>query len=123
MRRITAELNAVHAEIQSGTSPIRNLTLKEEDDVMKWKCEMADFDDGCEGGRALNEDLRNHAAKPGGIGHLELEITFPRNYPSAPFFVRVVRPRCVMYTGHVTAGGSVCMELLSGGGCVRACVH
>lgn len=37
---------------------------------------------------------------------------FPPDYPAHPFFLRVVSPRCVMYTGHVTAGGSVCIEAL-----------
>jgi hypothetical protein len=34
------------------------------------------------------------------------------DYPTSPFFLRVVSPRMVMYTGHVTAGGSICIEAL-----------
>ena len=29
-----------------------------------------------------------------------------------PFFVRIITPRCCFYTGHVTAGGSICIEAL-----------
>lgn len=114
-KRIAAELRAVHAEIAEGSSPISNLTLKSEDDMSVWSCTMAGFDADCEGGRLLNADLLK-LLETTGQGHLQLEISFPPNYPTSPFFVRVVTPRCVMYTGHVTAGGSVCMEMLSGGG-------
>ncbi len=35
----------------------------------------------------------------------------PNRFPAhALFFLRVVRPRFKMYTGHVTAGGSVCIQ-------------
>ena len=30
-----------------------------------------------------------------------MEARFPPSYPAAPFFLRVVTPRMVMYTGHV----------------------
>ena len=36
-----------------------------------------------------------------------------QDYPARPFFLRVVTPRCVWYTGHVTAGGSICIETLT----------
>jgi hypothetical protein len=35
-----------------------------------------------------------------------------QDYPTQPFFVRVITPRCCFYTGHVTAGGSICIEAL-----------
>ena len=47
---------------------------------------------------------------------LVLELRFPSDYPREPPFVRVLRPRFVAYTGHVTAGGSICTELLTSGG-------
>ena len=36
-----------------------------------------------------------------------------QDYPAQPFFLRVISPRCVWYTGHVTAGGSICIEALT----------
>lgn len=39
------------------------------------------------------------------MDHLLMELTFPSDYPHHPFFLRVVKPRCQWYTGHVTAGG------------------
>lgn len=52
------------------------------------------------------------------ISTLEMEITFPEDYPFGPPFVRVVSPRFQFMTGHITSGGSVCTELLTRGGWV-----
>eukprot|EP01114_Cavostelium_apophysatum_P012096 TRINITY_DN2683_c0_g1_i2.p1 TRINITY_DN2683_c0_g1~~TRINITY_DN2683_c0_g1_i2.p1 ORF type:complete len:324 (-),score=43.20 TRINITY_DN2683_c0_g1_i2:25-996(-) len=45
-----------------------------------------------------------------------LEMRFSRDFPHYPPFVRVVRPRFAFHTGHVTIGGSVCMEILTNQG-------
>ena len=49
-----------------------------------------------------------------------LEIRFGKDYPISPPFVRVLRPRFMTYMagggGHVTAGGALCMELLTNSG-------
>ena len=42
-----------------------------------------------------------------------MEVRFPHDYPNRPFLLRCVSPRCVWYTGHVTAGGSICIEALT----------
>jgi len=44
---------------------------------------------------------------------LVYEIIFNENYPFHPPFIRVVRPRFMYQTGHVTVGGSICMESLT----------
>ena len=41
------------------------------------------------------------------------EITFPDSYPHDPVFIRVLTPRFKYQTGHVTVGGSICMESLT----------
>ena len=66
---------------------------------------MKDFDNDCEGGVVLNADLETLDSMYG-QDHIKLEISFPDDYPTKPFFIRVITPRCMMYTGHVTAGGS-----------------
>jgi len=43
-------------------------------------------------------------------------MRFSKDYPFSPPFVRVVRPRFKFMTGHVTIGGSICMELLTNSG-------
>ena len=38
------------------------------------------------------------------------------NYPFAPPFARVILPRFKFKSGHVTTGGSICMQLLTTSG-------
>ena len=45
--------------------------------------------------------------------YLKPDTLLGQDYPAQPFFLRVVAPRCVWYTGHVTAGGSICIEALT----------
>ena len=84
-----------------------------------WRLALADFDDDLAEGRALNDDLRRWAAaNPTKAEHgaaMTFEVGFPREYPAAPFFLRLVRPRMQMYTGHVTAGGAICIQALTQG--------
>ena len=47
---------------------------------------------------------------------VELELSFTKNFPFDPPFVRVVRPRFDFMTGHVTQSGSICIELLTASG-------
>lgn len=47
-----------------------------------------------------------------GYEHIELEMSFPDQYPFEPPFVRVVRPRFKRQTGFVM-NGALCMELLT----------
>jgi hypothetical protein len=43
-------------------------------------------------------------------------ISFQPDFPGSPPFVQVIRPRFQQWTGHVTIGGSMCTELLTGSG-------
>ena len=66
------------------------------------------FDGGSDAGRNLNNDLAQ-LSQPG----IRMEITFPSDYPSRPFFLRCVSPRFCWYTGHITSGGAICIESLT----------
>ena len=59
-----------------------------------------------------------------GINAITFELRFSANYPFAPPFLRVIRPRFLPFHlgggGHVTAGGSVCMDLLTSSGWMAA---
>lgn len=57
-----------------------------------------------------------YAEKYTKMAEVVMELQFPKDYPSAPPFVRVIRPRFRFHTGHVTIGGSICTELLTRGG-------
>jgi ubiquitin-protein ligase len=55
-----------------------------------------------------NESYQREAA-------LVLMFHFRPDYPSYPPFVRVVRPRFQFHTGHITIGGSICIQVLTTG--------
>ena len=61
--------------------------------------------------------LTNKCAK------ITLRIRFPTDFPHSVPFLRVVRPRFVWHTGHVTIGGSLCTELLTPSGWRPMTVH
>ena len=54
------------------------------------------------------------------LSSIVVEIRFGAQYPMSPPFVRVLRPRFLSFAqgggGHVTAGGALCMELLTNSG-------
>ena len=60
----------------------------------------------------LAKDMREYKRQTG-KDYITLEMRFSADYPFMPPFVRVIRPRFKFQTGHVTIGGSICMELLS----------
>jgi len=71
-----------------------------------WEIRLSGFDGD------LASDMKQYAAESG-KDYVSLEMRFSSDYPFTPPFVRVVRPRFKFLTGHVTVGGSICMELLS----------
>ncbi len=58
--------------------------------------------------------------KAKGLKSIVIEIRFGKDYPISPPFVRVIRPRFLSFMagggGHITAGGALCMELLTNSG-------
>jgi hypothetical protein len=58
------------------------------------------------------------------IPSVVLEMRFASDFPFSPPFVRVIRPRFLPFLngggGHVTAGGSLCMQLLTSDGWLPA---
>ncbi|KAF6224444.1 hypothetical protein HO133_011021 [Letharia lupina] len=79
--------------------------------VYQWIVELHSF----ESHLPLAEDMKSK-----GIKSVVMEIRFGKNYPMSPPFVRVLRPRFLSFMsgggGHVTAGGALCMELLTNSG-------
>lgn len=81
------------------------------ENLYQWEVRLFGFDERS----ALGKDLAKLKAKAG-VEHVTLEMRFSKDYPHVPPFVRVVRPRFAFRTGHVTIGGSICMELLTTSG-------
>ena len=48
-----------------------------------------------------------------GIDRVTLRVIFPDNFPNAPPFVHMLRPRLREGTGYVLGGGGICMEMLT----------
>jgi ubiquitin-conjugating enzyme E2 Q len=100
-RRLAADLYKIMTSdtLQAG------FTLKpsSEDSMDKWTISLVDFD--------ADSNLAQDLAVLG-LTHVELEMTFPDDYPFAPPFVRVVRPKFKKQTGFVM-NGALCMELLT----------
>jgi len=64
----------------------------------------------------LRGGLAAFAAKTKTTPGVYFDVVFPSQYPFSPPFIRVIRPRFQFHTGHVTIGGSLCMELLTPSG-------
>lgn len=79
--------------------------------VYQWIVELHSFDSEL----PVANDLRK-----AGLKSIVLEIRFSKDYPISPPFVRVIQPRFLSFLqgggGHVTAGGALCMELLTNSG-------
>jgi len=85
-----------------------------ENDIFLWNVKMyfKDLKSVC---KDFCEDLDSYKKKFG-QDHVLFEMKFPDGYPYKPPFIRVVTPRFQHLTGHVTIGGSICMELLTTSG-------
>lgn len=76
-----------------------------DDNLYKWEARLFNFDGD------LAKDMKKR-----GVDAIKLELTFPKDYPFSPPFIRVREPRFQFHTGHVTIGGSICMQALTKSG-------
>eukprot|EP00999_Lentomonas_sp_LEN2_P000057 NODE_1056_length_1031_cov_96.443584_g1011_i0.p1 GENE.NODE_1056_length_1031_cov_96.443584_g1011_i0~~NODE_1056_length_1031_cov_96.443584_g1011_i0.p1 ORF type:complete len:332 (+),score=82.62 NODE_1056_length_1031_cov_96.443584_g1011_i0:83-997(+) len=98
----------------------------QENNLYKWDVRLFAFDKDT----PLAKDMIEYK-KRSGKECVEFSMEFPKDYPFAPPFIRVIRPRFQFRTGHITIGGSVCMELLTKSGWTAAnsiesvliCIH
>lgn len=115
IKRIASEFKYLRRCIdERKVSQITNLTTVDEKAAV-WRFELSNFDDSIPAGQQLNSDLKQLKLRYG-QNFLLMEVNFPEAYPHEPLFLRVVSPRCIWYTGHVTAGGAICLEVLTNTG-------
>lgn len=81
-------------------------------DLYHWRVKIYDFDKSYK----IAQDCEQY-----GIENIELEVIFESTYPFHPPFVRIISPRFKYMTGHITSGGSICMELLTPQGWTSVC--
>jgi ubiquitin-conjugating enzyme E2 Q len=81
------------------------------ENMFQWIVELHSFDLSF----PLAQDMQRE-----GVQSIVCEMRFGANFPISPPFVRVIRPRFLAFQqgggGHVTAGGAMCMELLTNTG-------
>jgi len=78
-----------------------------DDNMYKWELKLFNFDKT----DPLAQDMAHLKIK-----QILLHIVFPSSYPFYPPYIRVIKPRFQFRTGHVTIGGSICMEILTNSG-------
>eukprot|EP01119_Soliformovum_irregulare_P013837 TRINITY_DN3718_c0_g1_i1.p1 TRINITY_DN3718_c0_g1~~TRINITY_DN3718_c0_g1_i1.p1 ORF type:complete len:358 (+),score=94.41 TRINITY_DN3718_c0_g1_i1:130-1074(+) len=78
-----------------------------DDNMYKWSLRLFNFDKS----DPLGQDMARLKIK-----YIQIHISFPPNYPFSPPYIRVIKPRFQFRTGHVTIGGSICMEVLTNKG-------
>ena len=66
--------------------------------------------------KQLKEDFEALDSKLGQMPKLQYEVIFSPAFPHEPPFIRVVFPRFAFHTGHITVGGSICMQSLTTSG-------
>jgi len=101
-RRLTFEIEKVKA-IDPKKNGLR-FEINEDSKFDRWTAFIGDIDPKTR----LFTDMER-----AGLKEIKLEILFGPSYPFDPPFVRIVRPRFQYRTGHITLGGSICMELLT----------
>lgn len=79
--------------------------------MFQWIVELHSFDPST----PLAQDMKKI-----GVTSIVMEFRFGKDWPLSPPFVRAIRPRFMLFMhgggGHVTAGGAMCMELLTNSG-------
>lgn len=82
------------------------------DNLFLWDVKLTGFSSESPLGKDIENWARKHKREPA----VYMEMQFPGDYPMSPPFARVIRPRFKFLTGHVTIGGSICMEMLTKSG-------
>ncbi|CAG8455032.1 3095_t:CDS:10 [Ambispora leptoticha] len=108
-QRICKELRQI---VQKQSEPNNDLSFSINTDMLQsmyqWVIQMKDFDSSL----PLAQDMKKYKVKT-----IDMEVRFAPDYPFVPPYIRVIRPRLLRFMegggGHVTAGGSICMDLLT----------
>lgn len=87
------------------------IEIPDETNFYTWNIFLTKFE-----GSKIEESMRKL-----GIDAIQLEVKFPEGYPLEPPFFRIIYPRFQFRTGHITSGGSICMELLTKKGWSSIC--
>jgi ubiquitin-conjugating enzyme E2 Q len=113
-KRLSTDLASI-IKFQSSTAPheLGFHVLPEVENLYQWIVELHSFPHSL----PLTQDM---AASSPPLRSIVAEVRFGPDYPLEPPFVRIIRPRFRPFMlgggGNVTAGGAMCMELLTTSG-------
>ncbi|KAK4700785.1 ubiquitin-conjugating enzyme E2 Q, partial [Phenoliferia sp. Uapishka_3] len=114
VRQITQEMRKLVKEQERDGPSTAGFYLDPErshDNIFTWVLELCGFDPDL----PLSKDMKKN-----GVTSLLMEVRFPESFPLSPPFFRIIYPRFLPFVqgggGHVTAGGSLCMDLLTSSG-------
>ncbi|CAL1688026.1 unnamed protein product [Lasius platythorax] len=100
LRRLMKEFNRIQRAQRHGDSAFTAELVN--DNVFEWSVRLHKIDPDSR----LAADMRELK-----IPHILLNVIFPKEFPFAPPFMRVISPR--IEQGFVMHGGAICMELLT----------
>lgn len=107
-RRIINEIRNLHkySDVKNNNYDIYyHLEINEDNmQIFKMSLDISNFDD--------TSSLYSNFIKYG-IKTIDFEFRLPDEYPFKPPFIRIISPRFKYMTGHITIGGSICMEILT----------
>ena len=108
LQRQLRQVIKLQTQTTAGKERYWTLDTSKLDNLYAWQFTLHTFDRDI----LLSQDLVQY-----GLEGVCVEFQFPPNYPNTPPLVRVVRPRFVQWMygggGHVTAGGSICIAILT----------
>ena len=108
---ITKEYMRLLKQQQRGSSDGLAVSMPDEANGYRWMVAVTPPED-----TPLHQELVAYSSKHEQPAEIQLEMLFSSDFPMSPPFVRVLRPRFAFHTGHVTIGGSICIELLTSSG-------
>lgn len=105
-KRLRAELKTINKADPAALGFTVDLV---DDSLYEWEVTLSGFDESDRGAEGLlARDLKRASG-----GLVVMRIIFPSTYPTLPPYLRVIRPRFQLRTGHVLIGGSICFEALT----------
>uniref|UniRef100_A0A0B6ZXI8 UBC core domain-containing protein n=2 Tax=Arion vulgaris TaxID=1028688 RepID=A0A0B6ZXI8_9EUPU len=108
IRRLVKDMKTIQTEsVKFGI-----IATPKENNLFFWDVKLIDIPEDSKLGCDLAEYAKKYKTEP----VLHLHMRCPPDYPFSPPFIRVVKPRFQYLTGHVTVGGSICMQMLTKSG-------
>lgn len=78
--------------------------VNEQINIWNFKLHYENFKDYNE----LYNDMKKY-----NIEYIDIEVIIPNEFPFEPPFIRIIGPVFQYKTGHITVGGSICMDILT----------